>query len=328
MCLYPKLVENPKYKANKKNGWNPPAISDIRVKYVPIGCGRCMECMSKKKREWQIRLTEEIETSENGIFITLTFSNESIKKIICENETLQKLEGYELDNEIATRAVRLWLERWRKKYGKSLRHWLVTELGHNGTENIHLHGIIWTNTPEAVETTWQYGYIWPNKKTTLKNYVNVKTVNYIIKYINKVDLNHKYYKPIILTSPGIGANYTKTARFTRHKYNGTTTKETYKTRSGHEVSIPIYYRNKAYTDEEKEKLWLNTLDKNERYVGGEKIKADDLTTYNKLLEFYRKKNQELGYGSDEIDWNREQYELQQRIINYETRLKKIKNEKK
>ena len=32
-----------------------------------------------------------------------------------------------------------------KNKQKSVRHWLITELGHNGTENIHLHGIIWTN---------------------------------------------------------------------------------------------------------------------------------------------------------------------------------------
>lgn len=60
MCLYPKLIKNRKYIKNKKNkGKIPPLpkilvnsklIDDARVVLVPVGCGKCMECM-KKKRE-------------------------------------------------------------------------------------------------------------------------------------------------------------------------------------------------------------------------------------------------------------------------------------
>ena len=60
MCLYPKLIANPKYKANKKNGGNVPPIFDKRVLTIPIGCGKCIECKKKKAREWQVRLSEEI----------------------------------------------------------------------------------------------------------------------------------------------------------------------------------------------------------------------------------------------------------------------------
>ena len=44
MCLYPKMIKNPKYLPNKKNNNNPPEITDERVKWVPVGCGNCMEC--------------------------------------------------------------------------------------------------------------------------------------------------------------------------------------------------------------------------------------------------------------------------------------------
>ena len=47
----------------------------------------------------------------------------------------------------------------RKRTKKSIRHWLVTELGHEGTERIHLHGIIFTEEPEIIETDWKYGYL-------------------------------------------------------------------------------------------------------------------------------------------------------------------------
>lgn len=327
MCLYPKLILNRKYTKTKKNGGNIPAVHDERVKYVPIGCQRCMECRKKKARDWQIRLLEEVKHGTNGKFITLTFSNESINKIICEHPKLKELSGYELDNEIATKAVRLWLERWRKKYGKSLRHWLVTELGHNGTENIHLHGIVWTDHPESIETTWQYGYVWTGNGKSKKNYVSGKTVNYIIKYITKVDLDHKYYISRILTSPGIGNQYTKTPNSKQNKFNNEKTIETYRTDTGHKVSLPIYYRNKIYSEEEREKLWLKKLDEGVRYINGEKIKAANVEEYLKTLTYYQEINNRLGYGSDEIDWDRKQYEEQKRRLLLETRIKKTKSTK-
>ena len=35
------------------------------------------------------------------------------------------------------------LERVRKLTGKSVKHWFITELGHEKTERLHLHGIVW-----------------------------------------------------------------------------------------------------------------------------------------------------------------------------------------
>ena len=42
MCLYPKLIKNPKYKANKKNGVKIPAVFDITAGFV---------CFSRKVLE-------------------------------------------------------------------------------------------------------------------------------------------------------------------------------------------------------------------------------------------------------------------------------------
>ena len=74
MCLYPKLIKNPKYKANKKNGGQVPPIFDDRVVMVPIGCGKCMECCKQKANNWRVRLHEEIKKDNSGTFVTLTFN--------------------------------------------------------------------------------------------------------------------------------------------------------------------------------------------------------------------------------------------------------------
>jgi len=301
MCLYPKLIKNRKYIANKKNGGNVPEIKDSRTEIVPIGCGKCIECMKQKKREWQVRMNEEIRNNKEGNYVTLTFSEESIIELSkdVEIKSLRK----DLDNEIATLAVRRFLERWRKKYKTSVRHWLVTELGHNNTERIHMHGIIFNKNNEEIEKIWKYGHVW------FGEWVNEQTINYIVKYINKIDQDHKGYTSKILCSKGIGSNYMKRIDSKINKYNGEETKEYYKTKTGSKLSLPKYYRNKIYTDEEREDLWINLLNKEERYVGGEYIDVsinDD--EYNKALEYYREKNKRLGYGDDSKQWSKENYQ--------------------
>ena len=81
MCLYPKLIKNRKYIANKKNGGNIPAVTDNRVLLVPVGCGKCMECTKQRARNWSIRLQEEIRHDKTAQFVTLTLSNESYAEL-------------------------------------------------------------------------------------------------------------------------------------------------------------------------------------------------------------------------------------------------------
>lgn len=353
MCLYPKLIPNKKYTANKKNGGKVPQIKDHRTRLVPVKCGKCMECQRQIQREWQIRLSEEIKHDNSGKFITLTFTNKDLKelseelqwipiKIKVGERTLKngktrniyetyeykpntQLKGYDLDNAIATLAVRRFLENWRKKHKKSVKHWLVTELGTTRTERLHLHGIIFTDTNnELISKLWKYGIITIgerrykngkqlNDKST--GYVNQKSINYIVKYISKTDSKHKEYKPKILTSQGIGKSYIKSINSKNNIFNGKDTKEYYRTQSRHKISLPTYYRNKLYSEEEKEALWINLLDKQQLWVDGLKIDiSNGLEQYYKQLEETRRLSKSLGYADDKINWTRKKYEEQRRLL--------------
>ena len=78
--------------------------------------------------------------------------------------------------------------------------------------------------------------------------------------------------------------------------------------------MPIYWRNKIYSDEEREKLWLQKLDKGERWICGERINiSNGEETYYKVLKYYREKNKRLGYGDNTEDWNRKKYEEERRM---------------
>lgn len=305
MCLYPRLIDNRKYKPTKKNGYNaPPKPQDQRVLYVPVGCGRCIECSKKKSNEWKIRLSEEIRNDNTGIFVTLTFSEEALTNI---KTALNKLNqyNYEVDNEIAGYAVRHFTELWRKHHKKTIKHWLITELGHKNTERIHLHGILFTSNRNEIEKIWKYGYVF------LGQYVNEKTINYISKYVTKVDKLHKEYKSKIFTSKGIGGNYLYRIDSFKNEFNLTDTNETYKFKNGRKGGLPIYYRNKLWTEDEREELWKYRLDKQIRYVLGQEI---DMSTdegekiYQEALRQARIENAEKGYGNDQKDYNQKKYE--------------------
>jgi hypothetical protein len=366
MCLYPRLGINKKYIPNKKNNYCAPKIKDQRTLKVPIGCGKCVECKKQKARGWQVRLNEDIRKNDNVYFQTYTFSEIELQKI---DNGISGLKGYDRENEACRIAVRRFTERWRKKYKKALRHWLVTELGHKGTERIHLHGLIWLeNKPcnprernykiyskefkegkryrklnwyeynrEQIKDIggqgkrgskenkgkWDYGYVYKG------DYVNDQTIGYIVKYINKIDPVHKEYQERMFVSKGIGRGYMLRNDSKRNIFKGERSIETYKTRSGLELALPIYYRNYIYNEEEREKLWLQKLDKEERWVCGVRVDVSDgMDEYYKLLEEKRKENKRDGYGNDEINWSLRRYENARRSLKRAERIEKLYSNEK
>ena len=131
----------------------------------------------------------------------------------------------------------------------------------------HLHGIVWNAKNETVITKlWLYGF------TFIGSFVNEKTINYITKYITKTDLKHKDFSPIILCSAGIGENYLSRSDSKLNRFRGKQTTETYRLRNGTKLNLPIYYRNKLYTDEEREQLFLNKIEKGKVWILGQKNK--------------------------------------------------------
>ena len=316
-----------------------PHMQDKRVGLVPVRCGMCMECMTAKSSEWKSRLLEEIKhQKQRGNFVTFNFSNEGYTEL--KEDALKKIpgiKGYDLDNQIATIAIHRWRERWRKRNRKSPRHWFITELGGGETEHLHLHGIVWADAAEEIEKHWKYQQIdkdkWRYGWCTLgdgkgRNFVNEETIGYITKYITKVDEKHKYYKPVVLTSPGIGKDFVNTFDAGKLAYKGKQTKTTYTTNQGFEVNLNTYWRNKIYTEEEREALWIAKLDEGVQYVGGQKIKAEDSETRAKLLKYHQKISNRLGYGSPG-NWEAKRYEEDRRALYQEKRgIKKGEEEEK
>ena len=105
-----------------------------------------------------------------------------------------------------------------------------------------------------------------------------------------------------------------------NKFKGKDTKTTYTTNQGFQVNLNVYWRNKLYTEKQREALWLAKLDKGVQYIGGEKIDAKDSITREKLLKYYQKVNRRLGYGSPD-NWEAKKYEEDRRELYQEKRIR-------
>lgn len=336
MCLYPKRIINKKYTATKKNGGNIPempiigyqrkeseyfqpfeeAIYDTRIATVEVPCGQCIECRQTKAREWQVRLLEEIKTHKNNYFITLTFAPKELEEV-CKKTRLKEC------NAVAGYAVRHMLERWRKDHKTSLKHWLITELGHEGTERIHLHGLIFTDKVlefgEVEDNNlrtwkyWKYGHIY------VGDYVNERTINYISKYITKIDTDHKGFIGQILASPGIGREFIdrlQEFKSTRYDYVPRNAADYYRLQNGCKVKLPKYYKNKLYTEEQREEIWRNFLDTETLSVLGTSHNKRDLRqeVLQNIETNARELNNALGYGNDTKEWRKKDYNITRRML--------------
>ena len=77
---------------------------------------------------------------------------------------------------------------------------------------------------------------------------------------------------------------------------------TYTFRNGTKMAMPRYYKNKIFTEKEREKMWINNLNRGLLWIYGEKVKADDWKTINNLREYWQKYGREV-MGDNPIAWN-------------------------
>lgn len=347
MCLYPKKIINKKYQPNKKNGGVVPTlpiigtdeygyeIYDERILYVEVPCGRCKECCEAKAREWQCRLTEEIKDWKYMYFVTFTFSPEALREILFKHNIPEC-------NAAAAYALRHSLELYRKYNKKSYRHWFVTELGHENTERIHMHGILFFNEKQDFEVIerntqnngamckwkyWKYGHIF------VGDWVNQQSVNYIVKYMNKIDNDHKTFVGQVLASPGIGRNYIEKLKITgetSYTYRPRETKDYYRLNNGSRIKMPKYYAKKLWNEEERELKWREFLDTGKIMLAGNTYheKEIDIATAGKITDKEREINKFLDYGDDTKEWRKMPQNITKRMLQDQERKRQLEKMRK
>ena len=119
----------------------------------------------------------------------------------------------------------------------------------------------------------------------------------------KVDVKHPTFKQIVLASKGIGDGYLDRLDYLWQKQNYKQINvATYTFRNGTKMAMPKYYKNKIFTDKEREKMWINNLNKGDLWIFGEKVKANDWKTIDNLRRYWQDYGKNV-MGDDPIAWN-------------------------
>ena len=95
----------------------------------------------------------------------------------------------------------------------------------------------------------------------------------------------------------------------RNAYRENNTNEYYRLPNGMELPLPEYYRKKIYSEEEREKLWIEKQERGYRYICGEKVSIDDEEEYDSILNYYRERAKEL-YNENYDNWEKERHKRQ------------------
>lgn len=159
-----------------------PTLLVVNGERIQAPCGRCFECVRKRKREWLQRILSEMSVSDVCFFSLISYSDDHYPDPdIADKKSLQKL----------IKRLRVTLERNFSDgsgFAPKLKYFIVSEYGEE-RNRLHYHAIFFlrhvdeTVLPrqlwkELLESTWGKGFC-------SAFYLEEKTAKYCVKYIQK-----------------------------------------------------------------------------------------------------------------------------------------------
>lgn len=215
--------------------------------FVDVPCGKCVICLSNRKRDWVFRLSEEYRHCSSSYFIGLSYDD--------ENLPLNRFGIGVLNPD----HLQLYMKRLRKhfKNDKRIRFFAVGEYG-SKTLRPHYHLLLFNIPP--CDAYKEFPKLWPYGHTEI-GYVCDQSINYVCKYvlagaaIPDVIEDFKAYEvplPFMRCSrrPAIGFCYLSESnvRYHRDRFSLMTVQ------NGYYTCLPRYYRPKIFDQQEIEQL--------------------------------------------------------------------------
>ena len=181
------------------------------LKGVPFGCGKCLACRVKKRREWTTRLLLEMLKSDCGCFLTLTYSEDYVPVTDSGERTLEKR-----DLQLFMKRFRANLDHYKKRH-VPVRYFAVGEYGSHGTQRPHYHIILFgvsdldLDVIRAVDAAWSEPAKKGQRGTGLSfgrwtlDPLNDKRVAYCAGYVMKKLISPRKHFKNVVASTDVGA---------------------------------------------------------------------------------------------------------------------------
>lgn len=216
-------------------------------RWETVPCGECPACIGRRRNEWTYRIQYEATKSLHCLFVTFTYSPENMP-VVSLSDISDELPD---SPTLRKRDLQLFFKRLRK-LGVKFRYYAVGEYG-GQTLRPHYHAIMFFNDDysrlaDKIISSWNLGLCHLGT-------VEIASIHYVTKYhIDKMDspyyLLKEYIEPpftLMSRKPGIGSGY---INYRRSYHEGDTKKMFVTHPGGIRGSLPRYYKNKLYTEEE------------------------------------------------------------------------------
>lgn len=234
-------------------------------RFIDVPCGKCVECLEKRRNEWSLRLQQELKNSSMfSYFITLTYDDMNLPLIFDDNDLPI---SFTLDREHLKSFVRSFRDALRYKikklnnsdvYSSSYKYFCVGEYGEKSIRP-HYHGMFF-NVPldiddfsKLVEKIWNKGFV-------QVGYLHDGGCHYQAKYMVKPSgLPDSAIKPFLLCSKKLGISYLTDDMIKYHLMNDIV--QIVQSSKKFAPALPRYYRDRIWNDSSiTDKLKLRYID--------------------------------------------------------------------
>lgn len=183
-CFYPNIGYRARSGKNDNGTW--PIVFNRSQGYIDtameLPCGRCLECLIERSRQWAVRSVHELQFHTRSSFITLTYNDDHV------TDGLQKTEivGF----------MKRLRERLDRESGTKIRYLYCGEYGAK-TMRPHFHALIFgydfpdkkylkiTPSKSLIYKSEELLDIWQNRGHVSIGEVNFQTAAYVARYVTK-----------------------------------------------------------------------------------------------------------------------------------------------
>lgn len=234
-------------------------MNEEKSEYQPVPCGKCPSCAKARASGWSFRLVKQGEVSTSALFITLTYDSKYVPfQYLNKDGELITAFKPTLNKE----HLQLFFKRLRYYQGEndknlSVKYYAVGEYG-GKTWRPHYHIILFNADAEHVCKAWDMGHVHIGQVTDA-------SIGYTLKYITKKGKipqhkNDNRQKEFCLMSKGLGKNYLTENIIQWHK-SDLQNRMYLPLKDGKKAAMPRYYKQKLYSEQERQLIQENLVPK-------------------------------------------------------------------
>lgn len=241
MCTSPINIKRDYYSMNK----------DGQFLTHRVPCGKCWECLGRRRNDWSFRLYHQMQVSSSACFMTLTYG-------------VNEREGWGSNPPLSFNGVDTlkkkdlqdFMKRLRKKNNANIKYYAVGEYGTNNYRP-HYHLIVFNLDRDLMLRSLQVSkQIWKKGNVDIR-VCNIATINYVTGYITQgswqPEEDYDDREPHFSTmSKHLGSSYLTDETYHYHLDRmETSTMHP----SGFRMPLPRYYRDQIFSKEERKELF-------------------------------------------------------------------------